>query len=223
MLLVVAAPAEARAVLAARPNMPTTAWADGIPPEWRPVPIAPALHVVLSGVGKSNAAGATGTLVNPEIHGAVLSVGVAGALPGSGLAPGAVVVADRCVHADEGIETGEGFQSAESMGFPPCIDAQHVQCSDDLVERLRPVADAVGAIATVSTCSGTDARARAVEHRTGALAESMEGAAVVSTAIRRGVVAGELRVISNTTGDRAGQVWDLARALESLVRVVAQL
>jgi nucleoside phosphorylase len=44
----------------------------------------------------------------------------------------------------------------------------------------------------------------------------MEGAAVVHAARRQRVPAIELRVISNTTGDREGQRWDLSAALTAL-------
>jgi futalosine hydrolase len=74
----------------------------------------------------------------------------------------------------------------------------------------------MGPLATVATCSGTDEAARAVARRTDALAEAMEGAAVVHAARRLGVPAIELRAISNMTGDRAAQQWDLSRGLDAL-------
>jgi futalosine hydrolase len=68
----------------------------------------------------------------------------------------------------------------------------------------------------VATCSGTDAAAHAVRTRTGAMAEAMEGAAVVHAARRAGVPAIEIRSISNTTGDRAKQQWNIAAAFAAL-------
>ena len=58
--------------------------------------------------------------------------------------------------------------------------------------------------------------------RTKAVAEAMEGAAVVHAARRLGVPAIELRVISNTTGDRDNQKWDLAGALAALGRSLGE-
>jgi nucleoside phosphorylase len=81
----------------------------------------------------------------------------------------------------------------------------------------------VGRIATVSTCAGTDARAATVARRTGAVAEAMEGAAVAQVASRLGVTFAEVRVISNTTGDRANQRWDMRGALGGLSRVAGVL
>ena len=50
----------------------------------------------------------------------------------------------------------------------------------------------------------------------GAIAEAMEGAAVVHAARRLGLPGGEVRVISNSTGDRAKQQWDIARAFAAM-------
>lgn len=81
----------------------------------------------------------------------------------------------------------------------------------------------VGRIATVSTCAGTDGRAATVARRTGAIAEAMEGAAVAQVASRLGVTFSEVRVISNTTGDRGHQRWDMRGALEALSRVAVAM
>ena len=81
----------------------------------------------------------------------------------------------------------------------------------------------IGPIATVATCSGTDEAADAIARRTGALAEAMEGAAVVHAARRLRVPALEVRAISNTTGDRDRQVWDLAGGLAALGAAVREL
>ena len=80
-----------------------------------------------------------------------------------------------------------------------------------------------GPIATVATCSGSDEAAREVVQRTGAVAEAMEGAAVVHAAHRLGVGPIELRTISNTTGDRQQQVWRLDDALAALGSAVREM
>ena len=68
--------------------------------------------------------------------------------------------------------------------------------------RLRPwePSTSSGPTATGAQCSGTEAAAREIVRRTGAVAEAMEGAAVVHAARRLGTAGIELRVISNTTG-----------------------
>ena len=99
------------------------------------------------------------------------------------------------------------------------FEGNPVPVDDRLLSRLAGLFR-TGPIATVATCSGTDAAAESVARRTGAVAEAMEGAAVVHAARRLGVPAIELRVISNTTGDREDQEWDLAGALVVLGRSV---
>jgi futalosine hydrolase len=219
LLLMVAAPAEARPVL--RALGADESLADR---PWTPHNAAEGFDLLVSGVGKVNAAGSLARFLEPSRHAAVLSVGVAGALPESGVRLLETVVATSCVYADEGLLTPDGFTDCATMGFPPGPwNGPGIPVDPGLLEALRPLAAHAGPIATVSTCSGTDAHARAVRERTGALAEGMEGAAVAHVANRLGIPCGELRVISNTCGDRSRQQWDLAGALRALEVVIGRL
>src|SRR5262249_12942439 len=113
------------------------------------------------------------------------------------------------------------------MGFPLVSSGVAVPVSDSMLDWLQtslsPAHPHTGGIATVSTCSGTDAFATDVRDRTGAIAECMEGAAVGLVAERLGIPVGEVSIISNTTGDRNRQVWDLQKALHGLSRVIRML
>lgn len=218
MVLVVAAPAEARAVRAA------FAIADAPPGPWTRTALGPGMDLIVTGIGKANAAGAVGRLARPGSDGVLVSVGVAGALPGPD-APGlgTVVVSSQSLDADEGLETPEGFVTCRQMGFPTgAFDTPGPPTSEGLGRWLAQGHGGVrvGPIATVSTCSGTDDLARRVRARTGAAAEAMEGAAVGLAASHLGLLFAEVRVISNTTGDRRSQVWDLPGALAALGRVI---
>ncbi|MEO1130226.1 MAG: futalosine hydrolase [Planctomycetota bacterium] len=205
-LVVAAAPKEAEAIAGMR-----------LDEHWRTHPVGKRLDVVLSGVGKANAAAAVASVLDAGRHAGVLSLGIGGALPGSGLALGTVVIADRSTYADEGLLTAEGFLDVAAMGFAPGPDPSTgagTPC-DDCVADPAGIETKRGGVATVSTCSGTDATADEVTRRTGAIVEAMEGAAVGLT-VRRLVPElpfAEVRVVSNTTGDRSGQRWDLAGAL----------
>ncbi len=219
-----AAEVEARAVMAAfgkdaAPNLEQTMWEH--------IPLDDRHTLVVSGIGKGNAGAAASACVSKASCSCVLSVGVAGALPGPRALPlGSVVAATHCVYADEGCQTPEGFIECAALGFPVApapFEGNRAAVPARVLERLRPVADCCGPIATVSTCSGTDALARAIAERTGAVAEGMEGAAVAAVAARLGVPFGEVRVISNTTGDRARQVWDIKGALAKLTVVIGAL
>lgn len=183
--------------------------------------------VVVSGVGRVNAAVATALSLERKEFDAVFSIGIAGALPGSELKPGAVVIADRVVYAEEGMLAPDGFHDLASMGFPPAnfFQGNSVLCDSGLVQGLTAMIPEArtGAIATVATCSATDAGAREIAQRTGAVAEAMEGAAVVHAAGLLGTPAGEIRAISNQTGDRESQAWDLHAAFEALQKIAGML
>ncbi len=174
-------------------------------------------EIVVAGIGRTNAAAATTQAIlerGPFL--AAISLGIAGALPGSSLELGDLVVASESVYAEEGLETPEGFGDMQALGFPlGDFEGNRVPADPDLLARLTPLGR-VGAIATVATCSGCDRLAQEIVRRTGAIAEAMEGAAVLHAARRLGVPAIEVRSISNTTGDRARQRWEIAKAFGSL-------
>ncbi|MCB9838803.1 MAG: futalosine hydrolase [Phycisphaeraceae bacterium] len=232
-LLVVAAPKEAEAVLR---GLGAGDPVGGGFRRWEVIPARPGFEVLMTGVGKACAAGAVAMALDLDRHSALISTGIAGALPGAG-APGVreVVLADTSVYADEGIETPDGFHDVASMGFspaPPGLEAMGLRVGGDpaLLAALRGLSDRVGAIATVSTCAGTDGGASRIAARTGAVAEAMEGAAVGFTGLsvaqaRRSAAApfAEIRVISNTTGDRGAQRWDLPGALDRLARLAGEM
>ena len=174
-------------------------------------------YVVAGGIGRTNAAVATTTTIHDEgPFDFVISAGVAGSLPNGNLSVGDVVVASSCVYVEEGLITPDGFQDMEAMGFSlGNFSGNIVPVDATLLEQLGAVG-ITGSIATVATCSGTDEQAVLVADRTGCLCEAMEGAAVVHAARIAGLPAIEIRVISNTTGNREAQKWDLDLALESL-------
>jgi futalosine hydrolase len=226
VLFLVAARREAQAVLRGLSGGDDPSWADV--PEWTPVEVAGAT-VVRTGVGKVNA-GAAAARFGPGRR-LLVSIGIAGALPievgdAAALEIGAAVVASASVYADEGLLAPAGFTDLAAMGFAP--GPRHAPGPS-----FAPDARALGAlgaaglvpvrVATVSTCSGTDALALEVARRTGAQAEAMEGAAVLHAAARLGLPAVEVRVISNTTGDRERQRWALDRSLEALGETTARV
>ena len=233
LLVAVAAPAEIRAVRAS-----FAAHSDAQ---------LDRLVLLPTGVGKSPAAARTALAVRRYQPLYLLNDGVAGVLPPAHDSAaeiahptiGDAVLATASVFADEGLRTADGFIGCDEMGFPPVPgDGPHgglaVPPDSELARLLAPVSDRTGPIATVSACSGTTATARELADRTGAVAEAMEGAAVglaARLASEPDPAAGddgfpppafaELRVISNTTGDRDRQRWDLAGALDRLGAITA--
>lgn len=193
---------------------------------WRVERFDDHVDVVISGLGRVNAAGAVVQSLTRRRYGLVLNIGVAGALPGCGLTVGDAIVATESVFCEEGIELPGGAQDITGIGFaladPP--DAEWMRGNRvihdralvaALSERL-PGPSHQSVIATVARCSGADEAARRVARETGAVAEAMEGAAVALAARRMGAIPAEIRVISNSCGDRRHQKWDLPAALSKL-------
>lgn len=184
--------------------------------------------VIAGGIGRVNAAAATTeAILQQGPFDAVLSAGIAGSLPGADLAIGDTIVAEACVYAEEGLQTPEAFHDMAAMGFSlGDFEGNVVPVDGQLLERVLEQVP-IGRIATVATCSGTDLQAETIARRTGAIAEAMEGAAVVHAARRLKIPSIEVRTISNTTGDRQQQTWDLKGALaalgEAIPRVTALL
>lgn len=221
LLLAVAAPKEGEAVLRAFDADPALA---DVP--WRLHHLRAGFDLVVTGVGKANAAGAVARVFDASAHRGVINLGVAGSLPGGGCAIGDAVLAVPTLFADEGLAGPDGFVNLPEIGFPIALGpGAGVTFDPDpaLAAALRPHANAAGPVATLSACSGTDDGAAAIARRTGAVAEAMEGAAIACVCARLAESSGaapapfcELRVISNTTGDRASQRWDLRAALARL-------
>jgi futalosine hydrolase len=173
--------------------------------------------VVAGGIGRTNAAAATtAAILSDGPFNWVISAGIAGAFPESNLSIGDIVIANRCVYAEEGLETPDGFQNMAQMGFKlGNFIGNDVPVDPWMLERLSAIGT-VAPIATVATCSGTNEQANLIKERTGCVCEAMEGAAVVHAANRVGAPAIEVRAISNTTGNRNTQEWDITLALQNL-------
>lgn len=194
--------------------------------------------LVRSGVGMANGAGATAWMLatgtgSVQVRSmGVCSLGLAGAL-GPGIDLCGVVLATESVHADTGLVLPDaGFRPMKDAGFPliePTGGDGVTATPETLGEAARALGSRGGSgihrgvVATVAGCSSSDHAARAIADRTGAIAEAMEGASVGSVASRLGLAFLEVRVISNTTGDRDRQQWDLSGALATLEAVAAAL
>jgi futalosine hydrolase len=171
----------------------------------RDVPVA----IVCTGVGPVNAAYAvTRFLASSPAH-AIVVCGVGGAYPSSGLAVNEVVCADVETYGDLGATSPSGFLDMKALGFP--IVDRPVRLFNDLPMNVFPVDRRVRFV-TMSTCTGTETDARAIEARTGGAVENMEGAAIAHVAHLQGIPAGEVRGISNLVTNRDTSSWRLTDA-----------
>ncbi|QPP08205.1 futalosine hydrolase [Streptomyces bathyalis] len=177
---------------------------------------ADGVEVLAAGVGPAAAAAATATALTSAASREVpfclvVSAGIAG---GFGQPLGGAVVATSIVAADLGADTPDGFASVADLGFG---NAEH-RPPPALVRAVAQAADAAqGPVLTVSTVTGTDARARELATRhPGAVAEAMEGFGVAEAAAAHGVPALELRTVSNAVGPRDRAAWRIPEALAAL-------
>ncbi len=182
----------------------------------RGVPAGAAVEVLAAGVGPAAAAAGTAWFLarNPGVT-TVLSAGIAGGLV-TRIQLGALAVANRSVAADLGADSAGGFITLDDLGF----GATSLPTAD-----LKILPDAVrGAVLTVSTVTGTAARAEALAERyPDAVAEGMEGFGVATACALAGVPFGEVRAISNPVGPRDRAAWRIGPALDALAEVGAAL
>ena len=184
----------------------------------------------VGGIGKVNAAHAATLMItrfNPE---AIVVFGIGGAYPSSGAGVGDIAIAKKEIAGDEGVLTREGFRDTEYMGIPLVKTAASMfyttyPASEQMIDQSLQSLEAhrksdgstlhVGSFVTLSTCTGTHARARELEERYQGLCENMEGAAVAQVAELHGVPWLEVRGISNIVEDRDLIKWDILQAAEA--------
>jgi futalosine hydrolase len=178
--------------------------------------------LVRTGVGAVNAAHAVTLFLAKTGAREIVVCGVGGAYPSSGLAVGDVVCAETECYGDLGATSPTGFLDMKALGFP-IVDAA-VPLFNELPMQVFPTSRRARFV-TMTSCTGTDRDARAIEARTGGAVESMEGAAVAHVAHLHGVRVGEVRGISNIVTDRDTRAWRLkeaaAAAQEALITWIA--
>ncbi|MFD7133990.1 futalosine hydrolase [Streptomyces sp. NPDC059894] len=181
--------------------------------------------LLAAGVGPALAAASvsaalTAAALDGRRYGLVVSAGIAGGFPPD--APvGSLVLADLITAADLGAETADGFLPVTELGFGTVT---HVP-PRSLVRRAAAATGArTGVILTVSTVTGTAARAAALRARhPRALAEAMEGFGVAEAAAAHGTAVLEIRAVSNPVGPRDRAAWRIADALDALTTAFGKL
>ena len=181
--------------------------------------------LVAAGVGPALAAASTAAaLTAAALEGAPYDLAVSSGIAG-GFQPGApvgsLVVADEITAADLGAETAEGFLPVTELGFGTVTHRP----PETLVRETAAVTGArPGAVLTVSTVTGTAARAEVLLARhPRALAEAMEGFGVAEAAAAHGVPVLELRAVSNPVGPRDRAAWRIGDALNALTEAFGKL
>ncbi len=196
------------------------------------------LLLVISGAGKTNASIATTLTLREYDPSLVISFGLGGAYPGSGLRPGDIALASKEIYGDEGVILSSGFRDLRFMNLPLVQRGRQVFHNTLPVaeSHLRRLAAALnkeeiffrkGPFVTVSTVTGTDARAEQLRRRYRPVCENMEGAAVAHVSFIRDVPFLEIRGISNPVGRREKRDWKLREAAfsvqDALIRIIDNL
>lgn len=172
------------------------------------------MDVAVVGVGPAAAAAAVSRLLARGAYSRVISTGIGGGFAEQ-VEVGGLAIATRGVAADLGADSPEGFRPLDELGFGPTVSTVDEELTGALRAAL-PHASA-GAILTVSTVTGTAARAAELARRfPDAVAEAMEGYAVACAAALADLPFAEVRAVSNVVGPRDRAAWRIGAALDAL-------
>jgi len=164
---------------------------------------------------------------------AVLMIGCGGSYPNSGLQIGDLALATEEIFGDLGVMTDHQFLPLDQLGIPvepPPV--QRIALKTDLQQAVAGVLQhgtalpqrlRCGPFITVNTCSGHPHLSQTLEARTGGICENMEGAAAAQVCALYQVPFLELRGISNPTGTRDPDHWDIVRGAEAAQHGLVQI
>ncbi|MFC4736123.1 futalosine hydrolase [Bacillus daqingensis] len=172
--------------------------------------------VELCGFGPAESAARTMKAALTHKPDVIINAGIAGAFPGRAVI-GDVIVGTHSIFADLGAESEAGFLSTDELGFgTSAFSSEAASQFAELQAHYLP-------ILTVSTAAGTESRVSELMVRyPEAGGEAMEGAGAAHAALICGIPFVEIRAVSNITGPRSLQKWDIEQALKQLSLVLQQ-
>lgn len=146
----------------------------------------------------------------------IVTVGIAGAYGGSGLAIGDVVEGGSETFGDIGVEIpgAESFQPISGLPWGDPVYSRPLPLATGRWGFAQPMRVARGC--TVNACTGTAATGARRRAQTGADFETMEGAAVALAGAELGIPVAELRAISNIAAERDMRPENISLALRAL-------
>lgn len=181
------------------------------------------IYLVISGIGKSNAASAATYIINKLSPDLLILFGIAGAYPSSGLSIRDVAIAEREFYGDEGIIMRDGFHTLDFIGIPLLKKGNNKFFNEfSFSKRIITMAKRsikgpvkVGNFVTLSSITGTTDRAIKLARVFNALCENMEGAAFahICKIFKKEMI--EIRGISNIVEERDRSKWDIKGAIMS--------
>ncbi|MDX2480983.1 MAG: futalosine hydrolase [Desulfuromusa sp.] len=174
------------------------------------------------GIGQVNMTMQLTRLLSEYTPLAVLLCGCGGSYPDSGLQVGQLALAAKEIFGDLGVATADNFIPLDQLNLPQTpqlapIIQQSFTLNSDLLKWAQEIFPTVvcGSFVTVNGCSGYPRLSTELQQRTGGICENMEGAAVARVCAEFEVPLLELRGISNPTGTRDPQQWDISRGAKA--------
>lgn len=175
-----------------------------------------------SGVGQNAMAIRLTRLLENYSPSAVLLCGCGGSYPGSGLQNGDLALASEEICGDLGVATEDRFIPLEQLNIPQqpelmLINQQRHPLQSGLTDWAQQVLPEArfGPFVSINCCSGHALLSDELHQRTGGICENMEGAAAAQVCTEYQLPLLELRGISNPTGTRDPQQWDIVRGAEA--------
>lgn len=186
------------------------------------------VRIAVTGLARTNTGYHLGRLLL-EPTDAVLQIGVGGTFDADQVGLGEVAVATSDTYADLGSLTETGWLSLDDIGLP-LVETDGAEpigvefpCDAGAATAVADALDAIaGPFVTVETITGTERVARSLHDRTGAVIESMEGAAAAHACTLAGVPFVQVRAASNVVGPRDRGAWRLDEAIASVSRAAVQ-
>lgn len=179
----------------------------------RPLKLNPHFDVACLGIGLVGFGGNLAKLLFQKGYSRVVVVGIAGALPGSGLGLADTVRVDEECVGDEGYVQSDTFQPY--FRRPQIFRASPVRTAPSQIAAL-PGVRGVSVNTLTASSQILDCRAKFF----GAKVEAMEGASAFAVARAMNAEVFEIRTISNFTGDLDESKWNLRHSLRMLAREV---
>lgn len=182
------------------------------------------------GIGQVNMAISLTRLLNAHTPTTVLLCGCGGSYPGSDLRIGDLALAKSEFFGDLGVATVDKFIPLEQLNLPQNpqlapVTQQSFPLNPDLLKRAQKILPdaACGAFVTVNCCSSNPELSIELQQRSGGICENMEGAAVAQVCAEFDIPLLQLRGISNPTGTRDPQQWDITGGAEAAQTGILQL
>lgn len=190
-------------------------------------------HLLLahSGIGQINMAMQLTKILTTYTPEAVILFGCGGAYPQSGLQVGDIALATTETLGDTGVATEDQFIPFSQLGIPEDPELtplfkQSYTLNQDLLAQASAILhnSHQGPFVTVTTCSSNPQLSDQLRQRTGGICENMEGAAAARVCEEFNIPLLEVRGISNPTGTRDPQQWDIDKgtraAQEALIKLL---